>query len=281
MSASNVTYSRTGAPPSKLDSRVKIVLLAAYSVAVFLIESWVGMALCVLALACALVAGRVKPRALAAPLVPVGVLACMTILFGALRAASSPAGAPVPLLPWYQLFPDAAAEAALICGPVVLSLSGALTGLFLATRIVALALASFAVCFTTPSTELVFGFSSLLSPLRALHVPVDDIATVLSLALRFIPQMADDFQDIRTCQIARGAPLDVGGAFERIRAYGAVFAPFFVRLYRHADAVAVAMAARCYGAAKRTALPQATSKGLSVAVLVCGLAALAALAVAL
>ena len=90
---------------------------------------------------------------------------------------------------------------------------------------------------------------SLLGPLRRVHFPVDDAATALSLAVRFVPVLGEELARVRNAQASRGARFDSGGLVARLQAWGRVLVPLFVGAFRRADRVAVAMDARCYGAA--------------------------------
>ena len=133
---------------------------------------------------------------------------------------------------------------------------GVLRGLFFAVRMVVLVAASFIVCLTTRSNELLDAFADLISPLRALKAPVDDIALMLALSVRFIPLVEREFLSIRAAQKARGAE-SAGSLGRRLGIVGSAFASLFVGLFRHADALALSMDARCYGAAdRRTRLPR-------------------------
>ena len=90
-----------------------------------------------------------------------------------------------------------------------------------------------------------------MSPLRVLHVPVGDIAFTLALALRFIPVISEEFLSVRRAQKARGAELDGLSFKRRLEVWGAAFTAVFVGLFRHADALAVAMDSRCFDARPR------------------------------
>ena len=81
-----------------------------------------------------------------------------------------------------------------------------------------------------------------------------DVATVASLALRFIPVFMEESRSIVQAQRARGAHLNHGGIQTRFLAWTTLLIPLFVGLYRHADTVAVAMDARAYGAGSSTRL---------------------------
>lgn len=204
----------------RLDSRVKLVILAVYSCALFFVSSWWGMALMGALFACAAVVSRVPVKRLFGCGALVYVLAAFAVLFNTLR------------------FENGAPE---------LSASGLDTGCLYAVRILLLFWMSLLLCFTSTSTDLTTGFAKLMSPLRALHVPVDDVALTLSLALRFIPLTSSEYAQIRQAQRARCAHFDDGALWQRLRAAGNSFIPLFVALFRRADHLAFAMDARCYG----------------------------------
>ena len=133
---------------------------------------------------------------------------------------------------------------------------GCMFALFYAVRILLILWASFAVSFTTSVEALTGAFASLMRPLRAIRVPVDDVATMLSLAVRFIPLTAEELALVRSAQTARGARLESGSIWQRLFAYRTVFIPLVVRLFRRADTLSVSMVARCYGCTQRTSLEE-------------------------
>ena len=152
--------------------------------------------------------------------------------------------------------------------------AGALAGTNVAIRMVVLVAGSFAVCFSTPATKLVDALRSLMSPLRVLRVPVDDIAVTLSMALRFVPVIGEELVRVRTAQVVRGAALPAG-AVRRMRMWGATFTSVFVGLFRRADVLASAMDARCFGASRqRTSMHPLRMTPASALALVLGLVAL-------
>lgn len=213
-----MTYVAGNTPVHRCDARAKILLLLAYSIAIFFVRTWLGMAAFVAVAVLAAVVARIPARHMLVPLVPVAVLAAFAVVFA---FAAAPG--------W----------------------EGLLSGLFVGVRMVALVAASFVVCLTTTSTDLIDAFSRLISPLGALGVPVRDIAFTLSLALRFIPVIVDEFASVRKAQIARGADIEGLPFKRRLQVWGAAFSAVFVGLFRHADALANAMDARCYGARPR------------------------------
>lgn len=135
-------------------------------------------------------------------------------------------------------------------GAMHLSWVGFLEGGFLCLRICLLVWAGLILCYSTTSTQLVKAFLWYMKPLRKLHVPVDDIAMVLSIALRFIPLIACEYDQVRQAQWSRGAAFDRGGPYQRIRAHARVLLPLILGLFRRADRLACAMDVRCYGMEK-------------------------------
>lgn len=264
------------------DARVKIVLLAAYSVTLFLVSTWAGLGLCLLLFAAIAVVSRVPLRRFFGLLVPVYVIVAFTVLFngftfdvvhatgqvqaalGDVSAGVFASWAPVPLIGSFGLVP-----------------AGFARGCFFALRIVLLVVASLVVTYTTTSTDLTNALGDFLKPLKRIGVPSDDIAMVFSLALRFIPVTAEEFGRVHDAQWARGASFVEGSLWERLRAWQTVLIPLFVGLFRRADSLAIAMDARCYGApdVERTSLaPRAFSLSSGV-VLAIGLVLCVALAI--
>lgn len=195
-------------------------MLAVYSVSIFFVDSWPGMAVFAGLFVVALAASGASARSVLSVAVPVYVIAALTVLFNAFQVQD---------------------------GSVAFTVQGLVRGCYFALRILLLVWMSLILCLTATSAELTRAFASLLSPLRRLRVPVDDIATVFSVTLRFIPLMAQEFFAIRDVQWSRGAPLGDGPLWRRLKAHFVIFIPLFVGMFRRADRLALAMDARCYG----------------------------------
>lgn len=206
------------------DVRVAILMLAVYSVSIFFIDTWVGMGLyaLVLTICCIYMCQHgLNLKRMFCVGIPVYVIALITVIcniFVYTNGAISP------------------------------SFSGFLRGVFFSLRMLLLVWASLAVCLSVDLTRIEHAFASLLSPLRKIKVPVDDIACVLSIALRFIPATFDEFVSIKAAQWSRGADFDEGFILKRLMAYISIFAPLLISLFRSADRLSLAMDARCYGA---------------------------------
>ena len=68
----------------------------------------------------------------------------------------------------------------------------------------------------------------LLHPLAKLHLPVHELAMMMTIALRFIPTLIEETDKIMNAQKARGAQLDSGNLRQRVKALIPVLIPLFI-----------------------------------------------------
>ena len=113
-------------------------------------------------------------------------------------------------------------------------------------RLVLLITGSSILTLTTSPIQLTDGIEALLRPLKPLKVPAHDIAMMMTIALRFIPTLAEEMDKIMKAQKARGAELDTGGLLKRAKSLLPILVPLFVSAFKRADELATAMEARCY-----------------------------------
>ena len=245
-------YVAGASPVHLLDPRVKVVLLLALTTAAFLVGRWEALAAMALALVALLALSGVPLARLARGLAPVALLLVALLALNALRLDGTGDVGPF--------------------GWRVVSSQGALRGAVVALRVVVMVAASLLLTSTTSSEALGESVLSLLRPLRALRVPVDDVAMVLTIALRLIPVCAEQLDRVVTAQRARGARVGQGGVLRRVTSWVPVVIPLVVGLFRRADALAVAMQARCYGMGERTRLSAGGLRARDVAALCVGIA---------
>ena len=219
---------------AKLDARVALILGALFSVGLFFVDAWLGMIIAGVVVIFFLLVKNPQVKRILVSLVPLYVILAITFI------AHIPEGISV--------------------------------GLFYVLRIFILAVATLAIAFGYDDTQLVRAFASLFSPLRRIHVPVDDIATMFSIALRFIPVSMDEVQRVYIAQKSRCASFDEGSYVERISLWGNVFVPVIVGLFRRADNLAEAMDARCYSGNKRSSLHKDRISSFDISVLGVGIA---------
>lgn len=111
------------------------------------------------------------------------------------------------------------------------------------------------VVLTMSQTVLTESCARLLSPLKHICIPTQEISLIMSLAMRFLPTLASEAHAVALAQIARGSSIHDGSFKQRIHAITAIIVPGFASVIRHADTLALALDSRCYTpGAKRTHL---------------------------
>ncbi|RKJ32679.1 energy-coupling factor transporter transmembrane protein EcfT, partial [bacterium 1XD42-8] len=117
---------------------------------------------------------------------------------------------------------------------------------FMAFRLTYLIIGSSVMTLTTTPNHLTDGMESLLSPLKRIHVPVHEIAMMMSIALRFIPILMEETDKIMKAQMARGADFESGNMIKKVKSLVPLLVPLFISAFRRANDLAMAMEARCY-----------------------------------
>lgn len=231
-------YLSVDSPIHRMDTALKLLVVVVYSIVLFAIPGWLNLGLCGLALVAAYTAAHIEPRYAIAGIKPVLYILVFTLVVNAFTLNATFADSTtLPLV-----------------GCFGLTLTGALTGMFYCLRIAFFIAATALITYTSTLVEIVDGTRKLLSPLARFGLPVEDIATVCALTLRFIPSTVEEAERIRQAQQARGLSLDSGGLFTRAMAWVPVIRPLFINLFRHAQTIGAAMDARCYTGATRTHL---------------------------
>jgi len=243
-------YVPIDSPVHRLEPRVKLALVACYTVVLFASAGWSGLGLATVMVVLALLVSRVPWRLALRGLRPVAVLLLLTVAMNALR--------------WNP------ADSLLQLGSLGISRAGLMTGLYFAARIILLVTGTSLLTLTTSPVALTDALSRLMVPLRPLRFPVDDVAMMFSIALRFIPTTAEEAEKIVVAQAARGARFDEGGVLKRARAWVPVLIPLFVNLFRRADNLALAMESRCYTGQRRTRLHASRMRASDWAILLVG-----------
>ncbi len=136
----------------------------------------------------------------------------------------------------------------------------------LSLRIICLLAGSSLLTYTSTPIELTGALESLFKPLSKIGLPVNDLAMMMTIALRFIPTLLEETDKIMAAQKSRGANLDTGSFIERARALTPILIPLFVSAFRRADELALAMECRCYnGGEGRTRLNEMKMKRTDLA----------------
>ena len=141
---------------------------------------------------------------------------------------------------------------ALRLGPVAIHADGVSAAVLYTVRFFLLLMGGSLLTLTTTPVALADAAEKLLAPLERLGVPVRQGTLVLSIALRFVPTLSQEAENIVAAQTARGADLENKGALAYARACVPLIVPLFANALRHAENLGRAMDARCYTGGART-----------------------------
>lgn len=99
---------------------------------------------------------------------------------------------------------------------------------------------------TSKPLDLTFGLEWLLSPLKLIKVPVHIFAMTISLALRFIPTLMEEANKIIRAQSSRGVDFKEGKLKDKFKAIISLIIPLFVSSFLRSGELADAMETRGY-----------------------------------
>lgn len=210
----------------RLDPRVKLTGTLLYLVSLFLFSSISGYLTTTLFLAIVIYLSKVPLSYIVKGLKPIIMLLMITVIF--------------------NLFLTRSGDVLFHAWIFTITEGGLRTAAYMAVRLIYLIIGSSLMTFTTTPNELTDGIEALLCPLNKVHVPVHEIAMVMSIALRFIPILLEETDKIMKAQIARGADLESGNMIQKAKSMIPILVPLFVSAFRRANDLAMAMEARCY-----------------------------------
>ena len=210
----------------RLNPKVKLVATVLYLISLFLFKSISGYLVTTVFLAAVIRLSKVPFRYIMRGMRPIIMLLLITVLFNLFLTRDGD----VLFQRWIFTITE----------------EGIRTAVLMAIRLIYLITGSSLMTFTTTPNELTDGIESLLKPLNKLHVPVHEIAMMMSIALRFIPILLEETDKIMKAQIARGADLESGNILQKAKSMIPILVPLFVSAFRRANDLAMAMEARCY-----------------------------------
>lgn len=251
-------YYPASSPVHRLDARVKLLLTLGAFAAVFAAGTGWGLAACALFLMAFYATARIPAADAARAVAPLLVLVAATAVLNLLFVQGGQV--------YFQW------------GFLQVSERGVASAAFLSCRLVLLVLAASLLTLTTATFDITDASERLMRPLERLGAPVHEMAMMMGIALRFLPQLSSELQALYRAQVSRCASLAPWPPRKGLAALRSLTVPLFAGALRHAATLSTAMDARCYhGGAGRTRLrPFALHRRDAVAVL--AVAAMAACA---
>lgn len=247
-------YLNLDSPLHRLDPRTKLLSVAALMTALMICRTPGGLAVGLLAATIIQVAGRI----------PLGYtlrglrLLFITMLF---------------LFVFQSLFYQALPEETIWRWWLLsFSWAGVLQGSLMVVRVVLLYQLTTTLMFTTTLMDLADGVEIMLKPLTRVGMPVNEIVMTLVVALKFVPVLISDLEQMIKAQVSRGAAFDQGNLLARARTVGATLVPLCINALGRAEVLTAAMHARCYrggqGRTKRRVLTFRLADGIALGVAV-------------
>ena len=210
----------------RMDARAKIILSLYFIVIVFLCNNWQTYTVLILLTIICVTFSKIKLSYFFKGMKPlIGLILITTILQLFFTSGGT--------VYWHWKF-------------LQLTSYGIVNSIYIFIRIILIVFISTLLTATTTPLEIADGIGSLMAPLRKLKVPVDEIALMISIALRFIPTLMDETQRIINAQRSRGVDFGEGNIFHQAKMLLPILIPLFVDSIKRAEDLATAMEARGY-----------------------------------
>ena len=218
-------YYQTESAVHRLDPRVKLIATLVFIISLFLVDNFWGYLTAGLFLAFSIRLSHVPFKFMVKGMKAILFLLIFTVIFNLFLTPGQ------PLVSIWRL---------------TITREGLETAVKMAIRLSFLIIGSSVMTLTTTPNNLTDGMESLMKPLRRLHVPVHEIAMMMSIALRFIPILLEETDKIMKAQMARGADFESGNLIQKAKSLVPLLVPLFISAFRRASDLAMAMEARCY-----------------------------------
>jgi energy-coupling factor transport system permease protein len=229
----------------RLDPRTKLVGVIVYIVAIFMVRSWVGYVTMTAFLLGVIALSKIPMKMVVKSVKPILIIIVFTAVLNVFYTDGQ------ILWQW---------------GFLKVTWEGIVLAFFMVVRLVLLIVATSMLTYTTSPIMLTDAIEQLLSPFKKIHLPVHELAMMMTIALRFIPTLIEETDKIMSAQKARGADFETGSIVQRGKALIPILVPLFISAFRRADELAIAMECRCYrGGEHRTRLRQLRFAGLDAA----------------
>ncbi len=168
----------------RLDARFKIILTTLFIVMLFVTQKALGLAVggvfCLFAIALSRIPAKMFVKSIK-PIVPILIFTSLLNLLFIDKGTV--------LFAWKFIH---------------ITQGGIQTSVFMVIRIMFLIAGTSLLTYTTSPIQLTDAIERLLSPLKKLHVPVHELAMMMTIALRFIPTLIEETDKIMAAQKARG-----------------------------------------------------------------------------
>ena len=117
---------------------------------------------------------------------------------------------------------------------------------FIMVRLIIIVTLSTILTLTTKPTDLNLGLERILKPLNIVRINSEEIALIISIALRYIPTLLDEANKIMLAQASRGVDFTEGKLKDKVMQIISLLVPMFIISFKRSDDLANAMEARSF-----------------------------------
>jgi len=224
---------------TKIDARVKILMMVVLLVFCFLNFNIVGFGCLFLLLCLLMVIGKLRFKPLLKIIKHMWLLFLMLLIINLLTIKGEV---------WFELWRGA-----------YIYKSAVIQTVYIFLRIIMILMVSTLLSSSTTPSELTYALEFYLKPLKAFRINVYEIAIMISIALRFIPTLIEEMQRIQKAQTSRGIDFKYGKYKDKLRGLTSLIIPLFISCFDKADELTNAMVARGYD----SEMPRSKYKHLS------------------
>lgn len=218
-------YYQTDSVIHRLDPRVKLIGTFAYIVSLFIVNNITGYILAAVTVSICITLSHIPFHYIVRGIKPIVVIMIVTFIFNLFLTPGNTIWS-------FWIFS--------------ITWEGLVSAVKMAVRLLLLIIGSTLMTLTTTPNQLTDAMENVMRPLRLFHVPVSEIAMMMSIALRFIPILTEETDKIEKAQMARGANFESKHLVEKVKAMVPLLVPLFLSAFRRAADLAQAMEARCY-----------------------------------
>ena len=225
----NVTLGRyipMDSPIHKMDPRAKIGAMLLMLVAIFFPAGWIGYVVLFAACTVLILSAKLSFRYVWKSLKPMLVMMCFLLIINILVVKT---GTVLFSIGSFAVYSDAVLQTA-----------------YIVVRLLLMIMVTTTLTATTKPLDMTLGIEDLLQPFGKIGVPYHEIAMLISIALRLIPDLIDETNRILKAQESRGVDMQEGKLKEKIMAILSLIVPLFVSAFQRAEDLANAMEARGY-----------------------------------
>jgi energy-coupling factor transport system permease protein len=111
-------------------------------------------------------------------------------------------------------------------------------------RLVIIVTMSTILTLTTKPTDLNLGLEKIMKPFNYIGLNAEELAMIISIALRYIPTLIDEANKIMLAQASRGVDFNEGKFKDKVMQIVSLLVPMFIISFKRSDDLANAMEAR-------------------------------------